>query len=515
MKTRRTIAVLLAVGMLLGLANGKAAQANLIQNPGCLFTGGGAYTNNPANMPNWDTSVGAPFFTNPQGIFNYTTEYMQVQTNTTQDLYQHVTVGSSGAALLSMEGMHRNDNANPVGTIFTDLYAGTLTSFGSATPITPSSSVWPSLSGSIQTLSHTYDSLAAGDYTVRVGGTLGSGGLFQAGMDNLSLTVGPPGPPPPQPAVVTSRLGTWSYEGWGGAVGFISGVFAERAAQLGLHLRGESVIDSFTIDQFDAAGRHRIQDITVYASPTESYSFQLTDSQAPQTFALPNVQTSYLLMTVDSRYTAGSSDYNMGISALSLTGVEIAPDVNLNAGILPTAVGLLSGSYPPARATDGTVHDGGTSDWTNDRTTYFTRNAGQDSLTVNYAQPTSINTIGLGVDAQRIAGGGMRDIPRFITLEYDGGSQRVDLWGDRFQYARYSLSTPITDTSFLRIVFPDGGSTADWYIHQDANYGITEFQAFHVVAQAGEIPEPATIALLGLALTGLGGYVRQRRRVRC
>ena len=320
--------------------------------------------------------------------------------------------------------------------------------------------------------------------------------------------------PPPTPAVVTSRLGTWAYEGYAGATGYMSSLFTERGTQFGLHLRGESVIDSFTIDQTDHSNRHRIQDITVYASPTESYSFTLTDSQAPQTFSLPNVQTSHLLMTVDSRYTAGSSDYNMGIDALSLTGTEIAPDVNLNAGILPTAVGLLSG-YSPARATDGTVHDGGTNQWTNNTTTFFTRNGGKDSLTVNYAQPTSINTIGLGLDAQRIAGlgtsgGPLRDRPKFIVLEYDGGSQQVDLWGDKFQYARYTLSTPITDTSFLRVVFPDGSIAGDWYLNGDANYGITEFQAFNV--ETAIIPEPVTMGAIALALAGLGGYVRKRKQ---
>jgi len=194
----RSICLVVSAGLVIAWTS-SAAQANLIQNPGCLFTlgghtdgdAGGHYTNNAANMPNWATSVGAPFFTDPQGIFNYTTEYMQVQTSGTQDLYQHVTTAVTGPAVLSVEGMHRNDNANPSGTLFFDLYGGTLTSFGAATPVAPDSSVWPALSGSIQTFSHTYNSLPAGNYTVRVGGTLSSGGLFQAGMDNMSLTVVP------------------------------------------------------------------------------------------------------------------------------------------------------------------------------------------------------------------------------------------------------------------------------------------------------------------------------------
>ncbi len=317
---------------------------------------------------------------------------------------------------------------------------------------------------------------------------------------------GDPANLPAPPATVAGRLGTWSYEGYGGAIGFMSGLLTERATQMGLQFNGESRIDSFTIDQHDGGARHRIKDITVYASPTESYNFQLADDRGPQTFSLPNVETSYLLMTIDSRYTDGSSDFNMGIDALSVTGVEISQDVNLNAGIVPTIVGGLGGWTFPERATDGVVHDGGTSHVNNDTSTYFHRDAGQDSLTVTYAGPTAITMIGLGLDPQLQAGGGMRDMPKFVTLEYDGGSQRVDLVGDRFQYARYLLNTPIVGTSFLRVVFPDGGNTGDWHIFQNSDYGVTEFQAFYV------IPEPSAFLLAALGMVGLAFGRRRRRR---
>ena len=38
-------------------------------------------------------------------------------------------------------------------------------------------------------------------------------------------------------------------------------------------------------------------------------------------------------------------------------------------------------------------------------------------------------------------------------------------------------------------------------------------ELFERIAPEGDVPEPATMALLGLAACGLGGYVRRRRKI--
>ena len=39
-----------------------------------------------------------------------------------------------------------------------------------------------------------------------------------------------------------------------------------------------------------------------------------------------------------------------------------------------------------------------------------------------------------------------------------------------------------------------------WYLHDDANYGVTEFQSFRELAR---VPEPSTLVLLGLGALAL------------
>ncbi len=191
------------IGLLVGLAVlalPALAAANVVQNPNFTFNGGGSFTTDDANIPNWTLpqTESLAIASNPQPIFDFTHEFYQIQTGTgpnqqtcTLSLFQHVTLSSSGAApaILSMVASRRNDNVNVNGGVFIQLFADHVgaTGFGSLTPLTPDRTVAPALSGVLQTFSNTYFDLAPGDYTVRVGGFRNSGQLFQAAISEVSF----------------------------------------------------------------------------------------------------------------------------------------------------------------------------------------------------------------------------------------------------------------------------------------------------------------------------------------
>ena len=185
------------------------SQAAIVSNPGFQFTAPGhnngdsghATNLTNSNTPFWQpatTSGGfAPNISDPQGIFaNNLNEYLQIQINSspggTQDAIQQIVIPSSGQYLLSMDADRRSDNLNTNGTMILELWSGNVTSFASGSPITPNVLVSPTLTGSFQQYSRTYNSLAPGNYTVRVGGIYnGPGSFFQAGIDNVNMVAVP------------------------------------------------------------------------------------------------------------------------------------------------------------------------------------------------------------------------------------------------------------------------------------------------------------------------------------
>lgn len=272
--------------------------------------------------------------------------------------------------------------------------------------------------------------------------------------------------------------------------------------QFGATLVGPSDVTSFAITQDPNPTRHRIKDVTVHVGNGRSYDVTLDDRYGRQIINLPEaVRTSYLLVTANSFYTDGSTDPNAGIGEFEVFGRNLFADVNHNLGRTPTAVGLLSPTgYPVSRVTDGVVFTTGDGE-----AAYFTRNAGRDSVTVAYDGPVQIGSVALGF-SQDSTGGGLRDMPRFVTLEYDGGSINLPV-EDLLQYQRWDLPGPVV-TSFARILMPEGVATGDWFLHNDANYGITEFQAFESLMT---VPEPATGPLMLACLACLLVWRRARR----
>jgi len=98
-------------------------------------------------------------------------------------------------------------------------------------------------------------------------------------------------------------------------------------------------------------------------------------------------------------------------------------------------------------------------------------------------------------------------------------------WTLAFANQTFHEATGVVSESNISYSTPDifdlGGNTGRWVgIHIDqvgSNWqgwgyyaGIAEIRVFEG-QPTGDIPEPATMALLGLAAAGLGGYVRRRR----
>jgi hypothetical protein len=305
-----------------------------------------------------------------------------------------------------------------------------------------------------------------------------------------------------------SYLGAFNNPGCCGSspdLGFVLGTVVPGNpinGNFGVEFVGPSLVESFTFAQVADPGRHRPQNITVHTSPTQSFNFMLADTTAPQTLTFPSpVEASYLLVLVNSQYTTGSGDSNFGLTSLTADGTYLGtPDNNVNRGITPVSAGGLGGFDNPVIATNGDV----VSNANTNKATYFARNAGQDSLTVSYASPQSVAQIGLGLETY-----GVRDIPKFVNiLDSNGGSQTITLAPDQLQYGRYTLASPIANTTSLTLQFPDGGDPNNFFINGDANYGVTEFEAFAV------IPEPASFGIVcGLGVLALTARRRRPRPV--
>ena len=129
------------------------------------------------------------------------------------------------------------------------------------------------------------------------------------------------------------------------------------------------------------------------------------------------------------------------------------------------------------------------------------------------------------------------DLPASLKSDFDGGADylTIDLTDQTLTAGQYGFllmfdANEASGSNMLLAVQTDGTSYADGIAIRRLNRGTgsdafsaqtfwtgsadndLDMEFYLQEAPAGDIPEPVTMAMLGLAVAGLGGYVRRRRR---
>jgi len=279
----------------------------------------------------------------------------------------------------------------------------------------------------------------------------------------------------------------------------------------GVEFSGPATLNSITFTEAVDASRMLPSNFRIYTDrntytdvpvPVNTQGTPLT-----VTFASPiSAANSYAEVVVTSMYSTPGSDSNWPLTSFSFDGTVSGTDLpNLNAGNpsgFITNYGAGS-SVSIANLTDGTISNGSSST----PSLYWTRDAtNPDEVSISYNDgPKTIGSIGLGFFADNPN----RDMPKTVTVSDSHAiSEVITLDGIPAQYMRYTLHHPFVDTDLLTLTFPTatgtGSDSSNFYLNGDANYGLTEFQAF------APVPEPTSIALLG----GCGLLLAARRRKR-
>jgi len=371
------------------------------------------------------------------------------------------------------------------------------------------------------------------------------GTIILVGLAVLAL-VSPPAVADTVELVPTSLLGGFNAVGAYGTpqlrfVGGNGGVAVPgkpTGGRFGAAFDGTVWVESVTITQYDTKDqyvRKCIETVDVYADGVYVGWFTMDngygDHEVPFADRLYGrdgklvgpVQANWLTLVVKSQYgqtTEGvfCNDSNTGIwytfhgQPASSTGNHL---VNLNAGraeyvTVTGALGGFEGAGP--RAVDGMLvsdSDAGAVFWP------YNSNA-EKSLTVSYADlgPVIVERVGIALAGE---GSFNRPAPKWVIISgSDGQWVKIDLGSDdledpenpgfQIQYNRYALPTNFGPTEWLKISFPTGSSSDDWWFYSDPNVGLVEFQAFGYVYDP--VPEPATMILLALG----GGLALRRRR---
>ena len=195
MRTVKTIAMLLAVGMLLAPAG--AVQANLIQNPGFE-----ADYDGDLNPDNWSFTKGDRVKDFDLGIAPHSGALQWQFQNDNATLSQTVAIPAAGAYDLSMWLANRNDGNHHLNTVASGQVKFELLD-NLSNPVTPDSSASPDYDaprGTYVQWTRSFNSLAAGNYTVLVSTGDGPGANQGMGDDFSLVATGPPAPPSPVPS---------------------------------------------------------------------------------------------------------------------------------------------------------------------------------------------------------------------------------------------------------------------------------------------------------------------------
>ena len=496
MRTRTTIAVVLAVGMFLALTG--TARANLILNPGFE-----ADSNGDQSPENWSYTGGDRVKDFDLGIAPHSGSFQWQFQNNNATLSQPVTLTDAGAYELSMWIANRNDGGNHLNTVASGQVKYELLD-NLSNPVTPDGSAsadYDTPRGTYVQWTRSFDSLLPGDYTVRVSTGVGSGANQGMGDDFSLIAVGPPVPTihyigGDDTVGIDTMTGTQGNETYGG------GVTGAKVIRVEQNIPPDNQLNIAELQAFDtgnnnvalaSAGGVALQSSTGWGGVASraidgntngnygSNSVQHTNDSDPWwqvTLPSPaNLDSVHIWGRTDC-CASRLNDFDLVIKDAS--NVEIYRQQHTGVGTEPGSNRLISLASLASADLTTTLAD---------IDTYVFDIGSNDQLIVDdNGQGGVFNTI----------------------LDLNNATLEIRLWsGGGTLSAGQSFELLVADEilgSFDSIILPSlpgglGFDTSQLTAGGDGTLTIVSV-----------IPEPMTMLAVALGISGLGGYIRKRRR---